>query len=302
MWGPSRLTLVIATAVCCAAPPLLGQEKATIAVLPFEFAVATGTGEVETSILTDALARALVNSRKFTVLDRARLKRVRKEQRFGASGLVDAGSRARVGRLLGAQYLVVGTIRDVAVGPPRAMAYGSGWTRPVSISSEIEVVDAASGQIVAARRASGSGQARASGPTDVDSVARQGIEQAANQLAQEALQGILDAAFPVKVLEVSGSEVRLNRGEEGGLEVGTVLRCFATGQALRDPDTKEVLGTSESPAGSVAVTDVLAKLSVARIVDDSGMRPGNVCRVDTAAEEATGTHRAPPPTGAIYSY
>src|SRR5690606_14633461 len=224
----------------CSATSLMAQEKASIAVLPFEVAVATGNGDLETSILTDALVRALVSSRKFTVVDRTRLKRVRKEQRFGASGLVDAGSRARVGKLLGAQYLVVGTIRDVGVGAPRAMAYGSGWTRPVSITAELEVLDADTGQIVTARSASGTGQVRASGPADADSIARQGIEQAANALAQDALQSIVDAAFPVKILDVAGGQVRLNRGEGGGLDVGTVLRCYATGRALRDPDTKEV--------------------------------------------------------------
>ena len=75
-------------------------RKATIAVLPFELAgsvVNTGA-TCDTTVLQDVFNRVLVNSRKFVVVDRARLKRLRAEQRFGTSGPVDPGSRARVGR------------------------------------------------------------------------------------------------------------------------------------------------------------------------------------------------------------
>ncbi|MEO8604706.1 MAG: CsgG/HfaB family protein [bacterium] len=276
------------------------EQKATIAVLPFDISSGAAAADDETMLFTDALVRALVNARKFVVVDRARLQRLRKEQRFTASGLVEPSSRVRAGALLGAQYLVLGTVRDLTVEPPRQMAYGSGWTRPVRATAEIQVVDAATGQIEAGRSATGRGQARASGSADADGLARQGLQAAATQLAEEAVQSILDAAFPVRVLAVDGDQVRLNRGEDGGLKVGAVLRCSAPGATLRDPDTQEVLGTDERPAGRVEVTEVQAKLSLARLVDSQGVAPGNPCRVDL--EASTADRRDPPPTGAIYSY
>jgi curli biogenesis system outer membrane secretion channel CsgG len=280
-------------------------EKATIAVLPFEIAetLEGSFGSVESGVLTDTLARALVNTRKFTVVDRSRLERVRREQKFGASGLVAGSTAARVGRLLGADYLVVGSITDFSAEPPREMAYGSGWTRPVRISIELQVLDSSSGQVVAARRASATAQQRVASEEAAAGVPRAALEKAAEELAQEGISAIVGVAFPMKILDVADGDIRLNRGEDGTLSVGDVLNCYAaSGKRLVDPDTKEALGTRETRAGSVRVTEILAKMSVARIVDDGGLATGQECRADAEAADATGTHRAPPPPGPIHSY
>ena len=280
-----------------------GTSKATIAVLPFEFAEIVSSGPpLETSVLVDVFNRVLVNTRKFSVVDRQRLDRVRGEQKFGRSGLADARTRANIGKIIGAQYLVMGTVLDYSASPPQEMAYGSGWTRPVRISVEVQVVDSSSGQIVSARKASGNAQARVADPNAAAGVPREALEKAAEEVANEALISILNVAYPIKVVDVTGDEVRLNRGDGGGLQVGAILRCFAAGKKLVDPDTQEVLGTSESAAGSVRVTEVLAKVSVAQILDNNGIAAGHSCRVGEDAEDEVGTHRAPPPPGPIHSY
>jgi TolB-like protein len=278
-------------------------SKATIAVLPFEIGDIVNEGPpLETGVLMDVFNRVLVNTRKFNVVDRKRLDRIRSEQKFGRSGLVDAGTRARIGKILGAEYLVMGTVTDYSVAPPREMAYGSGWTRPVRISVEVQVVDSSSGQIVSAKKSVGTAQSRVSDPNAAGRIPREALEKAAEEVANDAVIRILSAAYPIKIVDVSGDEVRLNRGEGGGVEVGSVLRCFAPGKKLIDPDTKESLGTSEIPAGSVRVTEVLAKVSVARVLENSGLAAGNSCREDEEAADEAGTHRAPPPPGPIHSY
>jgi len=303
---PARDAAVAALLLGAVAAPAFAEaaRKATIAVLPFELAgSADFAGDpFETTILQDAFNRVLVNSRKFVVVDRARLKRVRDEQRFGGSGLVDAGSRARIGRLLGAQYLVMGTVFDYSIEPPREMAYGSGWASPVRVSVEVQVVESSTGQIVSARKASARVQARAPDARTASRVPREALEQAAEQVASQSLNAIVGVAFPIKVVEVRDGEVRLNRGTDGGLMAGTVLRCFAAGRALYDPDTKELLGRSEHAASTVEVTEVLATMTVARIVDGAGLAVGDSCRLDQLAEHEAGRHRAPTPAGPIHSY
>jgi TolB-like protein len=298
---------IVALALTCAlAAPAAGQSghKATIAVLPFELAgpVVHLDDPFETTVLQDVFNRVLVNTRKFVVVDRTRLKRLRDEQRFGGSGLVDAASRARVGRILGAQYLVMGTVFDYSVSPPREMAYGSGWTRPVRISVEVQVVDSGSGQIVSARKAEATTQVRVPDASAAGAIPRAALEQAAEQVASQSLNAILDVAYPIKVIEVVGDKVRLNRGQDGGLKAGTTLRCFAAGRKLYDPDTKELLGSAEQDAGTVEVTEVLAKMTVARVVDRASVAVGDTCRLDQVAENEAGRHRAPPPSGPIHSY
>lgn len=296
------LGALVALAAVPSAVRAQGAKKATIAVLPFELAEIVKTDQsLETEVLVDAFKRVLVQSRKFEVVDRSKLERVRREQRFGQSGLVK--SRRPATDFKGAQYLVVGTVQDYSAGEVRELPYGSGFARPVRVSVEVEVVDSSTGQVLAARKAVGTAQARVSSAAEAGRVPREGLEQAGEQCANDALLAILDAAYPIKVIGGSGDSRQLNRGEGGGLQAGALLRCFAAGKALKDPDTGEVLGASESEVGSVRVTEVLAKYSNAQVLDGNP-REGDSCRLteDAAGEDEAGTHRAPPPAGPIQSY
>lgn len=299
----TRINIAVMLLLACAVTARAESGKATIAVLPFDVSeLLAGDAGVETNILTDTFSRVLVNTRKFVVVDRTRLERVRREQKFGTSGLVDPGRRAALGRLLGAQYVVVGNVLDYSADPPREMAYGSGWTRPVRISVEVQVVDTSTGAVVAARQASAAVQSRAPSPQAASGVPHDALERAAQQVAQDAVGAIIDAAYPIKIVALEGDDVRLNRGQDGGLEAGAVLRCYAAGRKLVDPDTKESLGSSETILGSIRIAEVQAKTTTARLVDGVGFKVGDTCRVDAEAADEAGTHRAPPPPGPIHAY
>jgi uncharacterized protein involved in high-affinity Fe2+ transport/TolB-like protein len=61
----------------------------------------------------DELSRALVNSRALTVVDRKELDKVREELRFQLSGEVSDESARSIGKLLGADAVVSGSLADV---------------------------------------------------------------------------------------------------------------------------------------------------------------------------------------------
>ena len=56
------------------------------------------------------LTTALVKAGKFNVIERQELDKVLDEQKLGASGLVIAESAPKVGKLLGVELLVIGSI------------------------------------------------------------------------------------------------------------------------------------------------------------------------------------------------
>jgi hypothetical protein len=58
----------------------------------------------------DELEFYLVDSRKFTIVDRARLDQIRREQNFQMSGEVNDDSAVAIGNMLGANIVIVGTI------------------------------------------------------------------------------------------------------------------------------------------------------------------------------------------------
>ena len=72
--------------------------------------------------------------------------------------------------------------------------------------------------------------------------------------------------------------VTVNRGEGSGVVADQVLRVFAVGKELIDPDTQEVLGKEEVEIGKVRITDVLPKFSKASILEDRGIAEGALLR------------------------
>ena len=87
--------------------------KPTIAVLYFDY----GGKKAELEPLRDGLAQMLITDLselgEIRVVERARLKAVLEEQKLAASGKVDAASAARLGKLLGARSLVLGSFFDL---------------------------------------------------------------------------------------------------------------------------------------------------------------------------------------------
>jgi TolB-like protein len=108
--------------------------KPTIAVLAFDYMGKDATLEplregLAQMLITDVQSFANVN-----VVERSRLAAVLAEQKLGRSGKVDAITAARVGKLLGARFLVLGNFFDL--GP--------------SLRIDARVVEVETGKIVRA--------------------------------------------------------------------------------------------------------------------------------------------------------
>ena len=88
--------------------------KPTIAILYFDY----GGKKAELEPLREGLAQMLISDlaelSEIRVVERARLNAVLDEQKLAASGKVDAATAARIGKLLGARELVLGSFFDLA--------------------------------------------------------------------------------------------------------------------------------------------------------------------------------------------
>lgn len=85
---------------------------------PMRLAVAdftpVGVTAQEALLASDLLRNALVESGAYELVDRKHLAKILKEQALQASGLLDEKTAVQTGRLLGAQYLVQGTLQRSA--------------------------------------------------------------------------------------------------------------------------------------------------------------------------------------------
>ncbi|MEM8872633.1 MAG: hypothetical protein AAGD32_00100 [Planctomycetota bacterium] len=112
------------------------------------------------------------------------------------------------------------------------------------------------------------------------------IRQASNQFAAIAVQRVTDVIYPAKVVAVGPQDVTINRGDTGGAQEGQVYELFAPGEPLVDPDTGEVLGTSERFVGAIRIVRVRPNFSVAIVLDQSGpLQKGLIARPAPPMEE-----------------
>ncbi len=134
-------------------------EKPRIGVL--RFTNETGAGWWSYNVgreLQDMLASELVSTKSFRVLERKELDAVLGEQDLGASGRIDKATKAKIGKIKGAQYLVAGTVSafeentsgtggGIGIGP---VSIG-GKKEKAYMAVDLKVIDTETGEIVDAR-------------------------------------------------------------------------------------------------------------------------------------------------------
>ena len=270
-------------------------ERRTIAVIPFrnphESFEIEGTlisSEEINRKLSQATVSQMVQSRKFTVLDREYM-----AERLGEQELIKAGNSPlteliKIGKQLGADHLVVGSLERTSVISSEKVVKLTGYRtimRQGNMEISYRVLDVATGKINWANvvKISLSNE-------EFDSLmaARPGtlgddllIEKASVILAGE----IIDAIYPIKVVKVSSNgEIILN---QGGIRVqeGEVFEVYVLGKELIDPDTKEYLGREEKLAGVIVISRVLPKMSYANVTegDANAIPAGAICRAVRSA-------------------
>lgn len=92
-------------------PSFDSQPTWRTAVLPP--ALATSAADAPTGGLYDYASMALMRTGRFTVVDRAAVDKLLAEQEFSFSGVVDPASAARLGRMLGAEAVMLISISSL---------------------------------------------------------------------------------------------------------------------------------------------------------------------------------------------
>jgi len=93
-----------------ALPPYSGP-KARVAVADFEVKAAKATGEIGSG-LREMLVTALINSNRFSVVERQDLKAVMQEQELAASGAAQSGSGPQRGKIKTADLIISAAVTE----------------------------------------------------------------------------------------------------------------------------------------------------------------------------------------------
>jgi curli biogenesis system outer membrane secretion channel CsgG len=271
------------------------QQKKRVAILSFDDAAveasaakALGTSEDVGGFLADVVVKELLKGSTYTVIERRAIDQVLKEQNFSNSNRVDPKTAAAIGRLLGVDAIIMGSVTQFGV-EESAVALGSGplgrVTRGVlgtgkrinskaTVGLTARMVDTRTGEILTA--ASGSGEsskasvaASGSATGNIDLSSRSFEEtmlgEAVNRAAQQVAASLNEfgsklTTAPVdysgQVADVSGKTLIVNVGKLKGVQVGDTIEISRAGRQILDPQTKKVLRTIVDKVGTANVTEV----------------------------------------------
>jgi curli biogenesis system outer membrane secretion channel CsgG len=251
--------------------------------------------------MAEMLTTALVQTGKFRVLERQQIHDVLGEQDLGASGRVDPATAAKLGKVLGARYLIYGTVNEfeyskagegggVRLGGFRV---GAGQAK-AHIGMDVRIVDAVTSEILFSARStadasrtgfkvgySGSDFGADLGAfqkTPLGEATRKAIDDAVNkmltQFGTEAAPAPT-AAWSGTLFVAEGGALVIKAGTKEGLKTGDILTVYRAKMATVGG---EVLTVGQDKIGKIRLTSVGESAATAEIVEGSGFKTGDIVK------------------------
>ncbi|MFC1452109.1 CsgG/HfaB family protein [Verrucomicrobiota bacterium] len=225
---------------------------------------------LEASSFTVSLVEAFVASRKFEVMERSRLQETLQEVDFGESDYADSANVVPLGCALNAEYVVLPEIEVIhLVAEAKEIPYVD-RVRPrfrAKMIARARVVHVGTTRVVAALTEEVQVE-RLLKPnnTFLGSEIHNAVIDMYGAESQRIVHRTLEAIYPVKILDVLGDKVVLNRGE-GSIKEGDEFDVYVMERAYTDPDTGENLGAQERRVGKIRVQRSMPKMSEAAILE-----------------------------------
>jgi curli biogenesis system outer membrane secretion channel CsgG len=313
------VSLVLAAVVTMSAA---AQQKKRVAVINFDYATVRsavqsiyGTNQDVGKGIADLIVEKLVASGKYSVIERKALDKILGEQNLSNSDRADSNSAAKIGRVLGVDAIIMGSItqfgrddKSTGVGGGALSrvtgTFGIGGVKRteakavVGISARMvntdtaEIVATAKGVGESTRKGTsllgaGGGSVVGGGAADMTSrnfantilgeAVNAAVEQLCLQLDQQSGRLVARAVvIDGVVADATGGTVVLNVGSRKGLKVGDRLEVRRKIRDVRDPATGKILRSISDKVGEVVITDVDEQSAVGRYTGTTPAKVGDM--------------------------
>lgn len=212
---------------------MLVGERLSIAILPFSSkGIGNAFGEID---LLDKLITGFVNVQRFKIIERAQLEKILAEQKLGLSGVVDASTAAQIGKGIGVDAVMTGS---VTVGQN-------------AVSIDARLIDTETAAILSAQDAFSSG------------ISLQALSQMLTNLAQKVKND-----FPIVngfIIGVNNEKLTLDVGLTNGIKKGMKCNVFREGAPIVHPVTGKVIGKMIDEICEIQIIDAFDAYSFASI-------------------------------------
>ncbi|MRR09763.1 hypothetical protein EG831_06770 [bacterium] len=293
----AAVALSLVFAVVATAQEKTGGLKKRLAVMDFEDKTGHGGWHIGSG-MADMLTTALVKSGKFMVIERQQLEKVMKEQALGQTGAVTAQSAAQVGKLLGVELMVMGSVNEfgekeskVGGGVGGRLSGKLGGFNRVGVESktarvgtDIRLVNTTTGEIVAAegiaeeetKKGLDVGHDEFSFSNDAgwdQTLAGKATRKVVNKVVELVTASMAKVPWTGKIIAVNADKtVMIKPGALGGVAVGDKFTVYSAGEEVIDPETGLSLGSEETKAGTIEVIDAKDQFAKAKVLSGSGFK------------------------------
>jgi curli biogenesis system outer membrane secretion channel CsgG len=320
------LAVMASTAVLPASAQSAPPRRPRIAVMDFDYATVQsyssamfGTNVDVGKGIADLLVTGLVKDGSFSIIERKALDKIMAEQNFSNSNRADPNSAAKIGKLLGVDAILVGSITEFGNETKKTNLGGGGgsWrglgvggighsNSKANVGINARLVNVDTGEILAV--AEGTGQSSRSstsmlggggnwhgfgggnadfGSSDfqqtiIGEATKAAVDKLTADLVSDAPKvGVRTITVEGLVAAVDGGQIILNVGGKAGVKVGDQLSVMRVSKEIKDPATGQVIRRLSSPVGVVKATDVDDTSSVCTPVSGSGFKVGDQVKTVT---------------------
>ena len=317
----------LGTLVCASALNAGAQaRKKRVAIMDFDYAtvhsyVASIFGQ-DVDIgkgISDLLVSNLVKDGSYSVIERKALDKILAEQNFSNSDRANPISAAKIGKMLGVDAIVVGSITQFGNETKNQNIGGTGgnWggyglggigrkKSKAVVGITARIVDIDTGEILAVAEGKGESQRNSTsllggggnwhgfGAGNVDmgssdfqnTIIGEATKAAVDQMTTGVIAGrerlqVRTVTVAGLVAAVEGGQIILNVGGKAGVKVGDELNVERITKEIKDPSSGQVIRRLSTQVGTVKVTDVDDASSVATAVSGSGFKVGDAVKTVT---------------------
>jgi len=302
------------------------ERKKRVAVFDFDYAtVRSGIAAIFGSDVdvgkgvSDLLVKRLVQDGTYSVIERKAMDKILAEQNFSNSDRANPNSAAKIGKLLGVDAIIVGSItqfgnetknQGVGGGGGGFGGFGLGGFKhkesKAIVTLDARIVDIDTGEIMAV--ADGKGESSRSstsltggggnwhgfGAGGVDfgssdfqnTIIGEAVKLAVDQMSTGVIAGA--PKLQARTIKVEGvvafvetGQVVLNVGAKNGVKVGDQMSVERVSQEIKDPTTGKVLRRMSTEVGKIQISDVDDISAVGKVVSGTGFKVGDVVKTTT---------------------
>ncbi|MBW4642487.1 MAG: penicillin-binding protein activator LpoB [Goleter apudmare HA4340-LM2] len=285
------------------------KEKLRIAVLDFDYSSVADYQrwmwwlESNARGVSDILVNQLVEGGNFVVVERSKLDAILSEQNLGASGRIDVSTAAKIGKILGVDAVVIGSITGFnleqdggGISVPLFGRVGGGQTT-ANVKLNVRLVNTSTAEIL--MTAEGNGQSnRGDGSINIRGY---GLDTSSRKEAKLLTTATVDAVTQVVqkinnnattlaevpktapsvtalVADISGKTVIINKGLSDGYRQGMKLSIQRVSREVKDPATGKVIRQITQAIGMIEITEADNQSSVAKVISGAGFKVGDVAK------------------------